>query len=286
MAVDTSMYQNIRLPDFVGAYTQGRDWRNKQDERLKLQQIDEAKKSMYAMGPDGKLALNPQGMQQLAQLAPEQAFQAQSQIDQQARQGMLDQRSQQNADRDYYLRMREIDAKRAEGPKLPLDRQKIVEGLATKNAGKSSIKNQLDAFMGSWDGLSEDQKIVQGRQLLKTLNSPEGADAIGAEEAKRLGGLLEYKIGNFTDPGSFIGRDLEEFGNQVRNTSRMLGDGISSNQDQIDMNMGRPQSSEQYMRNLERQHTAAKNKQSGGGFGMSEANAGQKKTFKTKDIEW
>lgn len=129
----------------------------------------------------------------------------------------------------------------ASGEYLPLDKKKIVENLSTKNASKLSIKNQLDAFVRGMDDLSADQKIVQGRQLLKTLNSPEGADAIGAEEAKRLGGLLEFKMFNFTQPGSFIGRDIDEFKTQVEGTSKSIGEGIRANKSEVDSLMGRQQ---------------------------------------------
>jgi hypothetical protein len=105
---------------------------------------------------------------------------------------------------------------------------------------KASIKNQIDAVMGNWDKLSDDQKISQGRQLLKTLNSTEGADAIGAEEAKRLGAKLEFAMGNFlnSNPMQF-GRDLPGFAEQARNTSKSIGDAMAANQRMIDEAYGR-----------------------------------------------
>lgn len=129
------------------------------------------------------------------------------------------------------------------GENLPLDQKKMVEGLSTKNSGKIAIKNQIDAVMGGWDKLNDDQKVAAGRQLLKVLNSTEGADAIGAEEAKRLGSKLEFAMGNFTNsnPTQF-GRDLEGFKTQAMNTSRFIGDSVNANQREIDRMMGRPTS--------------------------------------------
>lgn len=140
---------------------------------------------------------------------------------------------------ELWIKNRESMQKMASGENMPIDTKKEIEGLASKNASKRSIKNQLDGFLSTWDNLSEDQKIIQGRQLLKTLNSPEGADAIGAEEAKRLGGLLEFKMFNVRDPGSMFGRDVEEFKTQVANTSNSLGKGLENNQARIDELYGR-----------------------------------------------
>jgi hypothetical protein len=126
------------------------------------------------------------------------------------------------------------------GDNLPLDQKKTVEALSTKNANKISIRNQIDAVMSGWDKLSEDQKVATGRSLLKTLNSTEGADAIGVEEANRLGAKLEFALGNFTNsnPTQF-GRDLKGFKEQAINTSKGIGDAVMANQDQIDGIMGR-----------------------------------------------
>jgi hypothetical protein len=139
----------------------------------------------------------------------------------------------------YGLKLKEVDAKTASGENLPIDAKHEVNALATKNAGKVAIKNQIDAVMGNWDNLTDEQKITTGRSLLKTLNSTEGADAIGAEEAKRLGGFLEFRLGNFTEPGAFVGRDLKGFKEQATNASTAIGSAVKANQAVIDQRMGR-----------------------------------------------
>jgi hypothetical protein len=126
------------------------------------------------------------------------------------------------------------------GEKLPIDKKKIVENLATKNANKIAIANQIDSVLSIWDTLDDEQKLAQGRQMLKTLNSPEGADAIGAEEANRLGSKLEFAMGNFTNSNSTqFGRDLEGFKEQAFNTSKGLKGAIQLNQGIIDREIGR-----------------------------------------------
>lgn len=129
--------------------------------------------------------------------------------------------------------------------KLPVDVQRTVEGLSGKNAGKIAIANQIESYLAEFkNAKTEDQKVTVGQQMLKVLNSPEGADAIGQEESKRLGSFLQYKIANFTGPGSFMGRDIPEFEKQVTSTLGAVRGAVNSNQAEIDRLMGRkPQSS-------------------------------------------
>lgn len=137
-------------------------------------------------------------------------------------------------------KLQEQRNKRSSGEALPVEKKKFVETLGTKNANKVAIKNQIDAVTSNWDNLPDDQKLSAGRQLLKTLNSPEGADAIGVEEANRLGSRLEYALGNFTNsnPTQF-GRDLKGFKEQAQNTSKSLETAIKSNEGEIDKAYGR-----------------------------------------------
>jgi len=138
------------------------------------------------------------------------------------------------------MQLKDLQSKMGtEGHYLPDDKKAIVSDLSKKNASKIGIANQIDAVMSGWDELSDDQKVAQGGQLLKTLNSPEGADAIGAEEAKRLGSKLQFAMGNLfnTNPIQF-GRDLEGFKTQALDTSDSLKKSISANQAIIDETMG------------------------------------------------
>jgi len=126
--------------------------------------------------------------------------------------------------------------------KLAPEQQAVATGLSQKNASKIAIKNQIDSVMGNWDKLDDEQKIVQGRQLLKTLNSTEGADAIGSEEAKRLGGLLEFQMFNVNQPGPMFGRDLKGFKTQAMDTSSAIGRAVDANREIIEQMTGRKQS--------------------------------------------
>lgn len=135
----------------------------------------------------------------------------------------------------------EKPGKDAEFKALPVESQEIVKDLSKKNASKISIANQLKSTLALFNdpNTSDDQKITAGRQAIKTLNSTEGADAVGTEEAKRLAGYLDFKLFNITEPGSPFGRDLPEFGVQVQNTIKSIEDGVARNKSQIDELYGR-----------------------------------------------
>lgn len=127
-------------------------------------------------------------------------------------------------DRTYNAENHDLD-------RLPGEDRETVKDLARKNAGKVSIANQIDAVLGNWDTLPEDQKLLQGRQLIKVLNSTEGADAVGAEEAKRLGSKLEFAFGNLTNSNTTqFGRDLKGFKEQAANTSKAIRGAVGMNQ--------------------------------------------------------
>lgn len=126
------------------------------------------------------------------------------------------------------------------GENLPLDKKHFVGTLATSNANKVAIRNQIESVMKSWDGLSDDQKVYTGQQLIKTLNSTEGKDAVGNQERDVLAGKLQFALGNLTNsnPTQF-GRDLEGFKDQALNVSKTLAGAVDSNQKEIDKSMGR-----------------------------------------------
>lgn len=104
--------------------------------------------------------------------------------------------------------------------------------IIQNNVGLANVKSAMDSALTILQdkNVPEDQKIKTGQSLYKLLNSAEGADAVGAEEAKRIGSYLEYHIGNFTQPGAFVGRDLNGFTNQIKNYSTLLGDRVKRNE--------------------------------------------------------
>lgn len=124
---------------------------------------------------------------------------------------------------------------------LPMENQEQVKTIAGKTANAKSIKNAIESSLLTLDDpkIPDDQKLTAGRALIKTLNSTQGADAVGAEEAKRLAGFLEYRLGNFFEPGPFIGRDLNKFTDQVKIQRDTLGNVIKANDASTDELYGR-----------------------------------------------
>lgn len=129
---------------------------------------------------------------------------------------------------------------------LPIDVKGEVGALSTKNAGKISVMNQIGSYLKEFRAAkTDDDKARIGGQMLKVLNSPEGADAIGVEEAKRLGDALEYnvadvKAGLGMKPGNFHGRDLAGFERQVQSTYDAIKGSVSANREEVGRILGRP----------------------------------------------
>lgn len=111
--------------------------------------------------------------------------------------------------------------------------QDQVKDIGKKNSSLLVVKNAMDEALTQLKdpNMDEDSKIKVGQGLLKLLNSAEGSDAVGAEEAKRIGSYLEYQMGNFTGPGNFWGRDMDGFVEQVSNNSKFLGGRIARNEE-------------------------------------------------------
>lgn len=122
---------------------------------------------------------------------------------------------------------------------LPPENQEQIKELAKKSANKTSIKGQIDAALAALEdpGVSDEQKTIMGRNLAKVLNSTEGQDAVGNQEASRMVGLLDRF--NLHRPGTPFGVQLGEFTKQVKNSSAVLGDAISRNKAQMETLYGR-----------------------------------------------
>ena len=120
---------------------------------------------------------------------------------------------------------------------VPVQGQVEIRALANKVANQVSISNSIDAQLNNmakaYKSGNKDQAIVAGEAMLKTLNSDEGKDAVGAEEVKRLGSLLKYQMANFTEPGKFIGRDIEAFFEQAADKSNAIKNTLAANRDRI-----------------------------------------------------
>lgn len=135
--------------------------------------------------------------------------------------------------------MREM-ARGRNANKLPPEEAAFVSSLATKSSNKVDIANQITQAFADWDTLDDSAKLTRGRSLLKILNSAQGADAIGAEEARRLGAKLEFAFGNFTnDNPTQFGRDLEGFKTDALLQKDAMERAVGDNTKQIEAITGR-----------------------------------------------
>lgn len=122
--------------------------------------------------------------------------------------------------------------------KLPREAQREVDELA-RATGKqllitNTIDKQLDNVVRLWGEGDKNQAAIAGDQMLKGLNSEFGPDALGAEEQKRLGGLLVPKY--FPNPirGEKFGIDIPGFIEQVQTKSNALKQAMKANRDRIE----------------------------------------------------
>lgn len=123
--------------------------------------------------------------------------------------------------------------------------EKFVDTLSTKNANKISIAGQIDSSLRILQDKTTDPttKIKEGQRLLKVLNSSEGQDAVGVEESKRLGSLIEFQLFNprgILDPTQQVyGVNLPGFINQLNTASTSIKNSVQENQKQIDATYGK-----------------------------------------------
>ncbi len=124
--------------------------------------------------------------------------------------------------------------KNKDADRLPEEQRGVVGDLAKDSAKKMAIANQMKALVDTWDKLSDGDKLTQGRAFLKVINSTQGADAIGTDEAKRLGAKLEFALGQGVyDPSRpVLGYDLPGFKEQVAQNYDRLQQNIVDNSKQ------------------------------------------------------
>ncbi len=121
--------------------------------------------------------------------------------------------------------------------RLPEENKKAITSIAQKNAGKAAIASQIDSVLAKIesDEVPLEMKQALGQGLLKTLNSSEGSDAVGAEEVKRLAPFLTPQgIKALWSPGKALSSDIPSFITQVKLTSSALKDAINTNNSLVD----------------------------------------------------
>lgn len=120
---------------------------------------------------------------------------------------------------------------------LPEDRREYVKTLTRGNAEKVSIFSNIEANLKKLRDPKIDGKVRKqlASQMIKTINSIQGRDAVGSEEAQRIGTFLEtHTLDPFSVRGTSIGQDLERFIEQADITGQTIADTVDSNNLLID----------------------------------------------------
>lgn len=158
-------------------------------------------------------------------------------------QQFMEKQSQANATALQDFRGRELDLKqqlaeaKASGVvgKQPHEQQKVLDTLSEGAAKRASVSNLMQAglerFRAAKASGDEDAAVKEGEGMYKLLNSPENPDAVGTEEAKRIGSFLQR--GNVLQPGNFFSRDLDKFDAQVVSKINGLRSSAKVNLDQV-----------------------------------------------------
>lgn len=90
--------------------------------------------------------------------------------------------------------------------------QKIAGDAVKQDVVVQSLQGQIDEARNLLQKGDKDGAMQTAKRMLKTINSPMGADAIGAEESKRLGNQLEFfNLNRAMNGGKLIGVDLDGF---------------------------------------------------------------------------
>lgn len=153
MGIDSSVYNNARLPDLLGMYREGRDWRQKQDALQKQKQKEDAMRSIYQLGPDGRMSINQEALRGFAQVDPQTANQIMNQAEDREVQ-----RAGLEFDRDHkkqQLRLMEMQARakfdEARNPKPPAGYRYgangVLEPIPGGPAAVSAEKAKEDRFV-------------------------------------------------------------------------------------------------------------------------------------------
>jgi hypothetical protein len=117
---------------------------------------------------------------------------------------------------------------------LPEPQKIAVKELSTSAAKKQVISNQIEGFLDQWKKSSSNaEKTRVGQQMIKLLNSTEGQDAVGAEEARRLANELEPYTWKSPTGLPRLGQDLKGFENRIEAVRNSLMNAVKTNQAQV-----------------------------------------------------
>lgn len=132
----------------------------------------------------------------------------------------------------------EADAAKAarNGDHLPLGMKERVLKLSNIQAQRSSSLNKIKTALKTLKGLKDPKaKYDYAKTLLKMVNSLEGQDAVGAEEAKRFGANLDnFRAEDILMGANPFGKNFDAFEDMVQNQINAMEANYKADQAEID----------------------------------------------------
>ncbi len=115
------------------------------------------------------------------------------------------------------------------------DKKDQIGSYSKDVATRSSIANMLESELRTFQNAStDDERIKVGEMALKTLNGALGKDAIGVEEAQRIGSALKFQMFNIRGAGPMFGRDFALFERQIAAKLKSMREGANMDRTEID----------------------------------------------------
>lgn len=111
--------------------------------------------------------------------------------------------------------------------------QKIAQDYSTQAAKSDGVANMIDSGVKQIEAYkaagNKSQAVAAARNMIKDLNSTFGADAIGAEEQKRLAAYLENFRYDVLGGNYGIGPDIDAFIEQAKGKAQAVHRGAATN---------------------------------------------------------
>lgn len=134
-------------------------------------------------------------------------------------------------------RQKMLQPTKLEDVKLNAVDDRLVKKAADDIAIKQTISDAIGYEIEILDDPSVDEyvKRASAQNILKALNSPEGKDAVGVEEARRLGQFLEFQYNPLRtfETGRSFGTDLPRFTEQITIKKEEIDDRVKQGMNRV-----------------------------------------------------
>lgn len=150
-----------------------------------------------------------------------------------------EQRRKNKAQEELEAERNKISAQKAakEGDHLPLGMKDRVHTLSVKQANRTSMINKLKSSLAELKRLTNPKaKTEYARSLYKLLNSPENPDAVGKEEAERIGSNIEslFRWKDMLNGSNPVGQNFKAFEDTIQSQINAMEGNYKGDQAELD----------------------------------------------------